>query len=173
MSYTLPKPINNGNYAFLTGQYFTVYPVDINFNDFIGRITFCELTGIEFTRDVTEYWESGSSEPHIRGDKRKYNNITLRRGFAYTPSTQATLDSLENWYESGTKINIMIDIFNDQEGTGDDRNPLKAYRVTGATPVRFKPWEGKADAGEIQIQELELACERYKSVPVQAAAAVV
>ena len=171
---TLPYPINTPEFAFLTGQYFTVSPIagteqpaDESVN--IGRWVFTECDGLEMSREHREHYESGHSEPNIAGDKRSYNNITLKRGFAYDPreEVEGTYDELEQWYEKGTKVDLFIDIFDDQEGIGDQREPRKTYRVKAALPVRFKPWKGDANSGDTVIQELELACEKYGSYSAQ------
>jgi phage tail-like protein len=161
---TLPIQINTPQFAFLTGQYYTIYPVDNTSTIDIGRIVFTECTGLEMSREKRKHYESGSSDPSIGGDKREYGDITLRRGYAYNPETNEAYAELENWFESGQKVDLFIDIFDDQEGVGNARDPIITYYVKNALPVKCKPWEGKANDVAVTVQELVLACEKYNRV---------
>jgi phage tail-like protein len=162
---TLPIQINDGNYEFLTGQYFTIElqnPGDLP--DGIGRAVFTECTGLKFTREPREHFESGSSEANISGDKRTYENITLKRGYSYDPASGQTHDHLEKWWQLGKKVNLILSIFDDQEGDGTQRDPRKQYLIKGAMPVSFVPWEGNATSGDTTIQELEIKPEKVNPI---------
>jgi phage tail-like protein len=143
--------------------YFKVSRPEQEFNS-VDQIGFTEVSGLDYQTDLIEYRHG--SDPNFSKIKlpglRKFSNVTLKKGLI-----QGFKDAnaeLYAWIGDGGKAgsvrkrvgyrkNIVITL-NDEEG-----NPVVAWTLTNAFPVKVAFTDMKADANEVAVETLELAIE--------------
>jgi len=150
-SYPLPK------------FYFKVSRPEQEFNS-ADQIGFTEVSGLDYQTDLIEYRHG--ADPNFSKIKmpglRKFSNVTLKKGLI-----QGFKDAnaeFFSWIGDGSKAgsvrkrvgyrkNLVITL-NDEEG-----NPVVAWTLTNAFPVKVSFTDMKADANEVAVETLELGIE--------------
>ncbi|HEY9261140.1 phage tail protein [Chitinophaga sp.] len=143
--------------------YFKVSRPEQEFNS-VDQIGFTEVSGLDYQVDLIEYRHG--NDPNFSKIKmpglRKFANVTLKKGLI-----QGFKDAnaeFFSWIGDGGKPgsvrkrvdyrkNIVITL-NDEEG-----NPVVAWTLTNAFPVKVAFTDMKADANEVAVETLELAIE--------------
>lgn len=133
------------------------YPlVKFHFNVEWGgtKIGFSEVSGLDVETEVIEYRDGASpefSKKKMPG-MQSYSNITLKRG-----SFQSDNEYYDWW--NTVKLNkierrdIIISLLN------EDHEPMVAWKIKNAWPVKVQSTELNADGSEVAIETLELAHE--------------
>ena len=134
---------------------------EFNSNDQIG---FTEVSGLDYQIDLIEYRRG--NDPNFSKIKmpglRKFSNVTLKKGIIQ--GFKDANGEFFQWIGDGSKRgtvrkrleyrkNIVITL-NDEEG-----NPVVAWTLTNAFPVKVAFTDMKADANEVAVETLELAIE--------------
>jgi phage tail-like protein len=128
------------------------------------QIGFTEVSGLDYQGDVIEY-RSGSdinfSKIKLPG-LRKFSNVTLKKGViqGFKDANAEFFQWIGDGRKDGTvrrrqnyRKTVVITL-NDEEG-----NPVVAWTLANAFPVKVGFTDLKADANEIAIETLELAIE--------------
>lgn len=147
----------------LSKFYFKVSRPEQEFNS-VDQIGFTEVSGLDYQTDLIEYRQG--ADPNFSKIKlpglRKFSNVTLKKGVI-----QGFKDAnaeFFSWIGDGGKPgsvrkrvgyrkNIVITL-NDEEG-----NPVVAWTLTNAFPVKVAFTDLKADANEVAVETLELGIE--------------
>jgi phage tail-like protein len=118
------------------------------------KIGFSEVSGLDVETEVIEYRDGASpefSKKKMPG-MQSYSNITLKRG-----SFQSDNEYYDWW--NTVKLNkierrdIIISLLNEAH------EPVVAWKVKNAWPVKVQSTELSADGSEVAIETLELAHE--------------
>lgn len=143
--------------------YFKVSRPEKEFNS-ADQIGFTEVSGLDYQADLIEYRHG--SDPNFSKIKmpglRKFSNVTLKKGIIQG-FKEANADFF-TWLGDGKadktvrkrkdyRLNLIITL-NDEEG-----NPVVAWTLTNAFPVKVAFTDMKADANEVAVETLELAIE--------------
>ena len=143
--------------------YFKVSRPEKEFNS-ADQIGFTEVSGLDYQIDLIEYRHG--NDPNFSKVKmpglRKFSNVTLKKGViqGYKESNAEFYTWIGDGKNAGTvrkrldyRRNIVITL-NDEEG-----NPVVAWTLTNAFPVKVAFTDLKADANEVSVETLELAIE--------------
>jgi phage tail-like protein len=143
--------------------YFKVSRPEQEFNS-VDQIGFTEVSGLDYQTDLIEYRHG--NDPNFSKIKmpglRKFSNVTLKKGLIQ--GFKEANAEFFSWIGDGAKPgsvrkrkdyrkNIVITL-NDEEG-----NPVVAWTLTNAFPVKVAFTDMKADANEVAVETLELAIE--------------
>ncbi len=119
-----------------------------------SRIGFTEVTGLTVENEMIEYREGDSREySKIKmPGMQKYGNITLKRG------TFAKDNDFFKWWDTKTlgkvqRRDVTISLLDEKH------EPVFAWKVKNAWPVKMQSADLKSDANEVAIETLELAHE--------------
>ena len=118
-----------------------------------ARLGFSEISGISMSTEIIEYREGAEKEDSYRkipGLKR-YGNIVLKRGIT------AGDNEFYAWFNTiafGTveRRDISISLLN------ANHEPVMSWKIRDAFPVKLEIPSLKANASEIAIESLEIAC---------------
>jgi phage tail-like protein len=117
---------------------------------------FSEMSGLEITTQVEEYWEGGVNGYVYKLPKEtRFANLTLKNGLG-------DLSSLWNWHfevVSGRirRRSVHIALLRDRLAV-----PAQIWSFKEAYPVKWTGPELKADGNSIAFQTLELAHHGYE-----------
>ena len=118
------------------------------------RTGFIEVSGLDIIIDVTEYRDGANPDQvaHKMPGLTHYNNIVLKRGILKGDN------DFFNWMNTKSlnqieRRDIVIQLLN------KNHEPVMSWRVINAFPVRLSGPALNANAGEVAIEELELAHE--------------
>lgn len=128
------------------------------------EIGFTEVSGLDYQVDVIEYRHG--EDPNFSKTKqaglRKFSNVTLKRGIIQGFKDANT--DFYKWIGDGSHDKsvrkrsdyhrIVTITLKDEEA-----NPVAAWTLTNAFPVKVAFTDMKADANEVAIDTLELAIE--------------
>lgn len=143
--------------------YFKVSRPEQEFNS-ADQIGFTEVSGLDYQIDLIEY--RTGNDPNFSKIKlpglRKFANVTLKKGLIQ--GFKDANSDFYSWIGDGGKAgsvrkrvdyrkNLVITL-NDEEG-----NPVVAWTLTNAFPVKVAFTDMKADANEVAVETLELAIE--------------
>jgi phage tail-like protein len=119
-----------------------------------ARIGFTEITGLSIETEVIEYREGNSPEYNKMKmpGLRKYGNITMKRG------TFSGDNDYYKWFDTVKlntieRRNITITLLN------ENHEPVVAWKIKNAWPVKIQSPDLKSDANEIAIETIEVAHE--------------
>lgn len=119
-----------------------------------ARIGFTEITGLSIETEVIEYREGNSPEYNKikMPGLRKYGNITMKRG------TFSGDNDYYKWFDTVKlntieRRNITITLLN------ENHEPVVAWKIKNAWPVKIQSPDLKSDANEIAIETIEVAHE--------------
>ncbi len=119
-----------------------------------SRIGFTEVTGLTVENEMIEYREGDSREySKIKmPGMQKYGNITLKRG------TFTKDNDFFKWWDTKTlgkiqRRDVTISLLDEKH------EPVFAWKVKNAWPVKMQSADLKSDANEVAIETLELAHE--------------
>ncbi|MBN1551892.1 phage tail protein [bacterium] len=116
---------------------------------------FSEVSGLDITTQVEEYWEGGeNSFVHKLPKETRFANLIMKKGLA-------DKSRLWEWHfevVSGLIIRrgVHIVLLKDRESA-----PLQMWSFKDAYPVKWTGPELKADANTVAFQTLELAHHGY------------
>ncbi|HEV8283025.1 MAG TPA: phage tail protein [Chitinophagaceae bacterium] len=123
------------------------------------KIGFTEVTGLTMESEVIEYRSGDSPEFHKikQPGLQKLSNITLKRG------TFAGNTEFNDWMAtiSMNKVErrtVTIKLLN------EEHQPVLAWEVHEAWPVKVQASDMKADGNEVAIETMELAHEGIKLI---------
>lgn len=131
-------------------------------------IGFTEVSGLDYQIDIIEYRtgiDVGLSKVKLPG-MRKFSNVTLKKGVV-----QGMKESNNDFYKwldgsgSGTPVQGSVRSRKDYRKTititllDEESNPVAAWTLMAAFPVKVAFTDMKADANEVGIDTLELAHE--------------
>jgi phage tail-like protein len=127
-----------------------------------ANVGFSEVTGLDFTTEVTEY-RHGAMPEHSKvklPGLRSFTNITLKRG------TLAGDNQFYEWWNSTLmdkpqRRDVTISLLNEQH------NPIIVWRVKNAWPVNVKATDLNADDSGIAVESMELTHEGLTMEHVQ------
>ena len=143
--------------------YFKVSRPEQEFNS-VDQIGFTEVSGLDYQIDLIEYRRG--NDPNFSKIKlpglRKFSNVTLKKGLVQ--GFKDANGEFFQWIGDGSKKgtvrkrleyrkNVVITL-NDEEG-----NPVIAWTLTNAFPVKVAFTDLKADANEVSIESVELVHE--------------
>jgi phage tail-like protein len=143
--------------------YFKVSRPEQEFNS-VDEIGFTEVSGLDFQTDVIEYrqgLDKTFSKIKMPG-LRKFSNVTLKRGIiqGFKDANAEFYTWIGDGQKAGTvrkrvdyRRNIVITLLDEES------NPVVAWTLMNAWPVKVAFTDLKADASEIAIETLELAIE--------------
>ena len=143
--------------------YFKVSRPDEEFNS-VDQVGFTECSGLDYQTDLIEYRQGADinfSKIKLPG-LRKFSNVTLKKGViqGFKDANAEFFTWIGDGKKNGTvrkrigyRKNIVITL-NDEEG-----NPVVAWTLTNAWPVKVAFTDMKGDANEVAIETLELAIE--------------
>jgi phage tail-like protein len=133
-------------------------------NDFLDGI-FMGCDGFDFTQDVIQFREvtGGRWGEAMKGrsllTKLPGNsvggNITLRRGMTISKSLWQWFSSVQDgkWFKQRRNISIAFTL---------GERPDAVFEFSEAWPTRYRIGEMKADASNVEIEEVEIAYEGFK-----------
>ena len=118
------------------------------------KIGFTEVTGLDISTDVIEYREGSSleySKVKMPG-LIKFSNLTFKRG------TFKSDNEFFEWFNTiqlntVERRNVTISLLN------ENHEPVVAWKVKNAWPVKVQSTDLKADGNEVAIETMELAHE--------------
>jgi phage tail-like protein len=122
---------------------------------------FSECSGLETGMEVEDYREGGSNGCVLKFPTRvTWTNIRLRRGVAWS-------DDLWKWHDGfvkgrGKRRDGVIVLLN------EERDPAKVWQLSRALPVRWAGPTLNATQSQVAIEELELAHEGMRLLPIGA-----
>ncbi len=143
--------------------YFKVSRPELEFNS-VDQIGFTEVSGLDYQSDLIEYRHG--SDPNFSKIKmpglRKFSNVTLKKGVIQ--GFKDANSEFFSWVGDGRKDNsirkrkdyrknIVITLLDEES------NPVVAWTLTNAFPVKVAFTDMKADANEVAVETLELAIE--------------
>ena len=118
------------------------------------RVSFIEVSGLEISLDVIEYHEGADPGQlaHKMPGLTRYKNIVLKRGILKGDN------DFFNWINTKSlnqveRRDIVIKLLN------ENHEPVMSWKAMNAFPVRLSGPVLNANAGEVAIEELELAHE--------------
>jgi phage tail-like protein len=135
-----------------------------NSNDFLDGV-FMGCDGFDFTQEVIQFREvtGGRWGEAMKGrsllTKLPANavggNITLRRGMNISKSLWEWFASVQDgkWFKKRRAVSVTFT-------QGD--SPGAVFEFTEAWPTRYRIGEMKADASDVEIEEVEIAYEGFK-----------
>jgi phage tail-like protein len=143
--------------------YFKVSRPEQEFNS-INQIGFTEVSGLDYQIDLIEYRHGSDinfSKIKMPG-LRKFGNVTLKKGVIQ--GFKDTNAEFYSWIGDGKKKgtvrkrvdyrkNIVITLMD------EENNPVVAWALHNAFPVKVAFTDMKADANEVSVETLELAIE--------------
>jgi phage tail-like protein len=126
------------------------------------RIAFTEVSGLDIELEMIRYRDGSSPEYNDRlmPGRLKYSNIFLKRGINqgdnefYLWMNTASLNTIE-------RRDITIKLLN------EDHNPLVAWKVKNAFPVKYISPVLLAMENNVAIEQLELAHEGFSIEHIQ------
>ena len=126
------------------------YRVSVDGND----MSFSEISGLSIEYEKVEYrhgfsWLMG--EQVIRA-RRNPVNLTLKRGIV------KSRDQLYNWLDAGNKIDLKVDLC-DEEG-----KPAVSWHVLSALPIKMELPSFNASTNEVALESLALIAHQVKLV---------
>ena len=143
--------------------YFKVSRPQQEFNT-VEQIGFTEVSGLDYQTDVIEYRQGG--DPNFSKIKmpglRKFSNVTLKKGViqGFKEANAEFFTWIGDGRNAGTvrkridyRKTIIITLLDEES------NPMVAWTLTNAWPVKVAFTDMKADANEIAVETLELAIE--------------
>lgn len=118
------------------------------------KISFTEVSGLDFETEVIEYRDGASPEYHKlkMPGMQKFSNITLKRG------TFAGDNEYYQWWNT-VKLNtierrdLTISLLN------ENHEPVVVWKIKNAWPVKVQSTDLKADGNEVAIESMELVHE--------------
>jgi phage tail-like protein len=137
-----------------------------NSNDFLDG-TFRECDSFDFTQEVIQFREvigvrwgealKGRSLLTKIPANAVGGNLTLRRGMNISKSLWEWFASVQDgkWFEKRRKMSVTFN-------QGDSLAAV--FEFTGAWPTRYRIGEMKADASNVEIEEVEIAYEEFNRV---------
>lgn len=118
------------------------------------RMQFQEVSGLSMEVDVIEYRAGNSPEFSVSKmpGLKKYGNITLKRGVIQGDN------EFFDWWNSiqlhkVDRRDLTISLLD------ESHEPVMVWKVRNAFPVKITCPDLKADASELAIESLEVACE--------------
>ena len=130
----------------------------------VDQIGFTEVSGLDYQADLIEYRHG--SDPNFSKVKmpglRKFSNVTLKKGviqgfkeanaefFGWLGDGKNTISVRKR---TDYRKNIVITLVD------EEANPVVAWTLTNAFPVKVAFTDMKADANEVAVETLELAIE--------------
>lgn len=132
----------------------TKYHFSVNWDG--TRIGFTEVSGLESEIQVIEYREGSDYNYHMSKipGMKKFSNVVLKRG------TVPADNEFFEWMNT-LKLNkiekrdITISLLN------ENHEPMFAWDLVEAFPVKLKVSDFKADGNEVFIEEIELAYDSF------------
>lgn len=119
-----------------------------------SNVGFSEVTGLDFTTEVTEY-RHGAMAEHSKvklPGLRSFSNITLKRG-----SMHGDNQFFEWWnstlMDKPQRRDVTISLLNEQH------DPVVVWRVKNAWPINVKATDLNADDSGIAVESMELVHE--------------
>jgi phage tail-like protein len=114
---------------------------------------FAEATLPSMEIELVDYRDGSDKVNSVRRlpGLTRYGNLTLKRGIV------GDLD-LFNWIRGVSqgqpdRRNVTVTLLDEQ------RNPVQAWKVVNALPVKYEGAQLKARSSDVAIESLELACE--------------
>ncbi len=120
---------------------------------------FQSVTGLDVqiqTESIKEGGENGFE--HVIPGRRSYSDLVLKRGILTGPEGSLIFDWCKDAFEKGIVRPVNLDVILLNEN-GD---PLINWNVVHAWPKSWKTGELNAERGEVLIETLELAYNRFE-----------
>ncbi len=128
---------------------------NFNFQVRIGDLEmgFTKVSGLNFSREVIEYRLGNSREDNAfkLPGRTKFSNITLKRGMTKTNN------QFFEWWQQAQDKNFKRDVTISL--LSETHEPIVAWRVRNAFPVKLECSDLEALGNEIVIESLEIAHE--------------
>lgn len=130
---------------------------------------FNECDGFDFTQEVIQFREVTNERwgKATKGRSRltkipgnvEGGNMTLRRGMTSSKTLWLWFSKVQkgNWFKQ--RKNILV-------AFRDGKKSQAAFRFTEAWPTRYRIGEMKADSGDVEIVELEIAYEGFERISI-------
>ena len=119
---------------------------------------FQSVTGLDVqiqTETIKEGGENGFE--HVIPGRRKYADLVLKRGKLTGKEGSLIFNWCKDAFEKGVVRPINLDVLL----LNDDHEPLMKWNVIHAWPKNWKTNEFNAERGEVLIETLELAYNRF------------
>ena len=134
---------------------FATFKFHVEIGD-IKEAAFDECSGLEMSTDVFEYQEGGLNEyAHKLPGRTKYNNVTLKRGFAVSNELYKWYQEMEQNLLTGqpiTRQQVSITLY-----SSADPDEVMSWTLNDAFPVKWVGPAFKAGEAAVAIETLELA----------------
>jgi phage tail-like protein len=115
---------------------------------------FSEATGIEATMSPRSIREGGRNYGQVqRPGPTAFGSLTLKRGVTSAQDLFTWFDLVANRERYGRLLNGQIDVY-------ADGNLAFSWMLVNVLPVKFKGPDLSASAGQVAIEELQVASEQ-------------
>lgn len=141
-------------------------------NALLGGGGFQECNGLEIEMDIQEYQEGGRNNGTIRRVGRaKYQPIVLKRGMFFAPEGEGTANTdLWHWMQRIVNGERPVPRHDGIIYVMSADNTVRAtWMFDRGLPAKIRGPELNAKTGEIAIEELTIAHEGLRLLPVEAA----
>lgn len=120
---------------------------------------FQSVSGLEIQFDTETVKEGGENRfEHVIPVRRKVSDLVLKRGIMSIADNSLLTGWLKNAYENNKVRPVDIDILL----LNEEQKPLAKWKVIHAWPKSWKTGELNAEKGEVLIETLELAYNRFE-----------
>lgn len=134
------------------------FKVEVNLPDVAQEdreARFQEVGGLNKALDVEEYKEGGENRfAHRLPSPAKYSNLVLKRGMlTKSDLIKWCFDAIDNFTFKPADITITL--------LNEDHNPISAWNITKAYPVKWSTSDFKAQENSIVVETLEIAFQYF------------